>query len=235
LTLPRDEITAKAEPVPPTVVEEPKKEPQPAAPPSAEPVKPEPAIVKEEVATPKKYQAVLELFRSFDSQPSIEAFTALFAKRESDYSQEPGIAIADGKSTVRIVLSNLSGETAPNFAFTSARAVSVTKKGDAWVIAAEPGSGTLTAGITVLSEDRLTEFPLTTSPYVDVDLDRSGVITEADFMLYLKERGKTTGLKFDLNRDGRRDYIDDFIFTANYLVSKDKGLVKGVAQQKPPK
>jgi hypothetical protein len=42
-------------------------------------------------------------------------------------------------------------------------------------------------------------------------------MTEEDFNRYLKERETAKSPQFDLNIDGKRDYLDDYIFTANYL------------------
>jgi len=70
----------------------------------------------------------------------------------------------------------------------------------------------------MVTEAAQQEIPLTVSPQADVDLDKSGSVTEADFQLFLKTRGTDDAPKFDLNGDGKRDYQDDYIFTANYLV-----------------
>jgi len=58
------------------------------------------------------------------------------------------------------------------------------------------------------------------APKAAVDLDRSGSVTEADFKLFLSDRGTAKKTKFDLNGDGKRDFVDEYIFTANYLVNK---------------
>lgn len=62
------------------------------------------------------------------------------------------------------------------------------------------------------------EFPIIVAPKAVVDLDKSRKVTEADFKLFLRDRGSAKKPKFDLNGDGKRDFVDDYIFTANYLV-----------------
>ncbi len=64
------------------------------------------------------------------------------------------------------------------------------------------------------------EIPLTVSPKARVDLIQTDKVSEADFALFLKERGAAGAPKFDLNGDGKRDYLDDYIFTANYLAAQ---------------
>jgi hypothetical protein len=66
------------------------------------------------------------------------------------------------------------------------------------------------------------EFPLTVAPKVQVDLIKPGTVSEADFALFLKERGTAAAPKSDRNADGRRDYLDEYIFTANYLAQQAK-------------
>jgi hypothetical protein len=61
------------------------------------------------------------------------------------------------------------------------------------------------------------------APPAGIDLDGSGKVNEADFTLFLKERGAENAPRFDLNGDGARNYLDDYIFTANFIVQTDLG------------
>lgn len=77
------------------------------------------------------------------------------------------------------------------------------------------------------------EIPLTVAPAIPAEskIGKKGKLTEADFILFLKERGTEKAPRFDLNGDGKRDYLDDYIFTANFIalngpVMKDKTSVK---------
>jgi hypothetical protein len=63
-------------------------------------------------------------------------------------------------------------------------------------------------------------YPITIAPKVDIRARQVGTVTIADFDRYLKERGK------DLNKDGRQDDTDDFIFTANYLSAVGSAAVR---------
>jgi hypothetical protein len=103
-----------------------------------------------------------------------------------------------------------------------------------WLVEARPDKGATRAAIIInLADGKTRETPLTISPKARVDLVIPGKVTETDFALFLKERGTTSAPKFDLNGDGKRDYLDDYIFTANYLVTqeKEKKENKGVATQ----
>jgi hypothetical protein len=199
---------------------------------------PEPPTVvspRESEATPiaKPVQSVLELFRLYKGERTVGSLTALFAPRDDAlFSQEPRLLLADGESSVKVTIFKVSGNKAPNFTLNSARAVSLAVDGGAWLVEAQPDKDALKASIIMLLGGMIQEFPLAVAPVADIDLDRSGRVTEADFLLFLKERGTPAAPKFDLNGDGKRDYLDDYIFTANYLSSHGPIANKKVARQK---
>jgi hypothetical protein len=158
---------------------------------------------------------------------------ALF-KRDSDanFTQSPEIAIADGKTNVLLLITKVAGDKAPNFAFDSAHFVTLRRGGEGeWEVEVKPDKGAVKASVTMLTDGVAQVLPLTVAPRVKVDLDKSGVVTEADFQRFLKERGTASAPKHDLNGDGKRDYLDNYIYTANYLATmEEKGRKKKTAQ-----
>jgi hypothetical protein len=162
----------------------------------------------------------LEKFRLFQGEKSPNNFLALFDMGQGiRFSQAPPVCITDGKSSVKVTISKVAGDRAPNFAFNHAKYLSLRQTGEGeWQVEVMPEKGTVRASISMVTETAQQEIPLTVSPQADVDLDKSGAVTEADFQLFLKTRGTDGAPLFDLNGDGKRDYQDDYIFTANYLV-----------------
>jgi hypothetical protein len=169
-------------------------------------------------------QSVLERFRLFDGERNPKNLTALFdADSAASYSQTPAILLADGKETVRVTITGITPGKTPSFSFRSARYVSVLKLSDTlWLVEAKPKEGVLEAAITLFDNGRMREIPLTVSPKVQVDLIKAGKVGEADFALFLKKLGTAHAPLYDMNGDGKRDYLDDYIFTANYLVALGK-------------
>ncbi|MCM0082031.1 cohesin domain-containing protein [Geomonas sp. Red32] len=164
--------------------------------------------------------SVLERFRLFTGEKTPENLMALFRPENSaTFIQTPAVAIADGKSTVILTITGVPGDRAPNFSFTSAHYVALDRTGDGeWEIEVRPDQGAVTASVTMLHGGVVQEFPLTVAPKVELAAAKQGAApSEADFALFLKERGTPTAPKYDLNGDGKRDYIDDYIYTANYL------------------
>jgi hypothetical protein len=49
------------------------------------------------------------------------------------------------------------------------------------------------------------------APKIDMKMSKSGSMTEKDLVTYLSDQRQ------DVNKDGKNNYLDDYIFTANYL------------------
>jgi hypothetical protein len=182
-------------------------------------------------------QSVLERFRLFEGERTAKNLMALFgAAPDASFKQEPLILLADGKKNIRVTISKVVCSRTPNFAFNSARFVSCKKLSkNEWLLEARPNKGALNAGISILTNGKLREIPLTVSPMARVDLIHPGKVSEADFTLFLKQRGTAKAPKFDLNGDGKRNYLDDYIFTANYLVALQKEKAKKGEPSASPK
>jgi hypothetical protein len=193
---------------PETAPEEPRKEPV------------ETAGSKETV-----YPGLLDSFRDFTGEKTPQALEALF----TDYAipgvkQEPAIVLSDGKNkvTIRVDLP-ASEKDAPNFALRNAKLISLKMTdGGTWVIEAQPKEKVSDVALSVLQGTRLTEIPLVAAPPVAVDLDKSGKVDDKDAQLFLRETGTPKAPKFDLNGDGKRDYLDEYIFFANSLAVQKK-------------
>jgi hypothetical protein len=179
-------------------------------------------------------QSVLERFRLFQGERSAKKLTALFDPPPgASFRQEPPIVIADGKGTARVSIGQVAGDKTPNFTFSSARYVSFHRvSGREWLVEAKPEQGVSSAEIVILCGGKVRRIPLTVTPAARVDITAPGTVTEADFEIFLKERGSASAPKYDLNGDGKRDYLDDYIFTANYLLATEKEKAKATAEAK---
>ncbi len=175
--------------------------------------------------------SVLERFRSFLGEKSIHSYTGLFDLESLiGFRQDPGIALSDGKTAVRVTFLSLSTvHAAPDVALISARLVSLNKDADnsnTWIAEIIPDRGTPAANLAVAQGTMNMVYPLTVAPKINIDLDGSGMVNEADFTLFLGDRGTLAKPLFDLNKDGKRDQLDDYIFTANFLASTAKQLTQ---------
>jgi hypothetical protein len=186
---------------------------------------------------PVTHLSVLERFRTFTGNKTGQALIAQFDNSDmKGVRQEPAVALSDGVTVVKIVISLPAGEKdAPNFAFRNAKYLSLKMAGEnSWVVEVLPDKGSSSAAVKILSHGALTEVPLTIAPPLPagIKIGTGGALTEADFTTFLKERGTDKTPRFDLNGDGKRDYIDDYIFTANYLVKRDSRKKATIKEQK---
>lgn len=164
------------------------------------------------------YKSILEVFRAHqgDKTPAI-AIALINSEVAPAIHQEPSVVLNDGKTTVKIkVKLGTDNEKSPNFVLNGATLVSLKKEAadSEWIVVAKPHSNVMQAGLTILTDKSIIEYPLTLAPPVE-----KVSAAEADFIAFLKDSGAAAP-KHDLNGDGKHDYLDDFIYTANYLVKK---------------
>jgi hypothetical protein len=198
------------------------------------PEKPAPPAPEPEKKKVILYKSVLERFKEFSGNKTPDALIALFSPQKGQARQDPPIVLSDGKTTVKVLLDvNPAGEN-NNFLLDGVSLVSlINKDKNSWVAELLPDKKITGATISIPRTSQWDVMPLIVAPPMDVKINQSSdKLSEADFKLFLKERGTAKAPKFDLNNDGRRDYIDDFIFTANYLVQRDGQTKQGTKVQK---
>lgn len=185
------------------------------------------------------YKGVLQAFKAFTGEKSPTSLILLFADRViPGLVQEPKILFADGKVTAKISISpKLLGKETPSFAVSSAKILTLAPEEDgSWTLVVQPNKGATDAVLSISYGKGGADIPLTVVPPIDPNVSKSGKLTEGDFLLFLKETGTPKVPKYDLNGDGRRDYLDDYIFTANYIVNmkiKPESLKPKDTDQKP--
>jgi hypothetical protein len=215
----------------PAPIPQPEQQQIPALPPAAEPTRaPESEERKSEPAkqpeAPKKQErkyvkepSVLDSFRAYKGEQTLPALAALFSAKSEIFRQEPQVVLTDGAATAKVWMKIPSDSAeAPNFAFRGAHFVSMSKSDDEWLIEVMPDKNAVAPVVMVAYGASEMEIPVIAAPPVDLrKIMKKQPITDAEFQLFRKEKGTDKAPLFDLNGDGRRDYIDDYIFVANYL------------------
>lgn len=236
VTLPQEEAPPAPDPVdaaPPPQQEYPQPVPEynpengqdtPPAPDSATPEQPPPAAAPPAPGPMQAPSSVLESFRLHQGEKSVPTFLSFFDQKPgAPFTQYPAVGIADGKETVSLVIWKVPSNSTPKFLFDSARFVSLAKgEGGEWEVEVRPDKGAVKASVKALLNDQWQEMPLTVAPKVELPASAPSGVTEADFVKFLNDRGTEEAPKHDLNADGKRDYLDDYIYTANYLVNLKK-------------
>jgi hypothetical protein len=167
-------------------------------------------------------KGALDRFEEYRGERTIRALASLFDQESYiGFRQEPPVALSDGTSLVRVTfLSTPGNKTTSDVAVMGARLISMRRDPDnsnTWIVDLQPERGAYRASLTVSQGKIAMVYPLTVAPKVTLGRYRSERITETEYDRYLKERLAAKMTKLDLNRDGKWDYQDDYILTANYL------------------
>ena len=167
-------------------------------------------------------KSILEHFREYRGERTAAAFIAIFRQESMiGVQQEPPIALSDGKSPVKVTFISTPGDRiGSDVAVMGARLVSLERdpdKTNTWIAELIPEKDTCRASLAVSQGNLKMVYPLIVAPRADIHRARTGSVSEGDFTLYLNSRATAGTSPADLNHDGRHDYIDDYIFTANYL------------------
>jgi hypothetical protein len=177
-----------------------------------------PALKKTAVVKKTSYKGILETFHTYEGEKTPALLIALFKKELApNIRQQPVTALSDGKTIVQIIaVIEGTGEKSLNFALDNAKLISLNRGAttSTWIIELLPQAGVIQANLTILTDSESIEYPLTLSPPVD-NISTS----EADFALFLRDSGAADP-KRDLNLDAKHDYVDDFVYSVNYLARK---------------
>jgi hypothetical protein len=173
------------------------------------------------------HKSVLDRFEEYKGERTAKVFISFFEQDSAlGFRQEPAVVLADGKTAAKVAfISDPGNKSASDVALTGARLISIKKDPDytnTWIVELVPERDTFNTSLAASLKDVTVVFPLAVAPKLDIDLDKSGKVTEADFALFMAKRGTPKAPQFDLNRDGKRDHLDDYFFTANYLAAQPK-------------
>lgn len=167
------------------------------------------------------YKWIPDRFKHYSGSRTLPAMAMLFDKKVAqNIHQEPAILLSNEQSratlTIDIPVRIISS---PNFAVNGGKMVSFKEdkriKGR-WTVEVLPDAGAIRATLTIIAGAEETEYPLTIAPPAKTAL----TLDEIGWNRFLKEVGTTAAPLHDLNNDGVRDYMDEFIFVANYLAGK---------------
>jgi hypothetical protein len=165
--------------------------------------------------------SILKRFLDYEGERTPQALIELFQHVSAHgITQAPEIAISDGVSKIRVIIDDV-GDQQPSFAFRNAKLVRDGRDGNGgWFIDILPKKGVDEVAIVIFCGDIQVVMPLTVARLREVDLDGKSGLTEADFTHYLNlpPRGAISRAQDD--RDGAAGAVEDYIFTANYIIAK---------------
>lgn len=177
---------------------------------------------QEETAQYVVYKGILERFKQYNGSNKLAAVTAIFDKEVSQtIHQNPAIVISNGQEKAVLTVDIPARiSTSPNFAANSGKLVSFKQDKqikDRWNVEVLPEVGSINLKLTIIAGVEEFEYPLTVAPALKTTLP----IDNSGWNRFLKEVGTAKAPLHDLNNDGVRDYVDEYIFVANYLAHKE--------------
>lgn len=171
------------------------------------------------------YQSVLERMKGYTGERTATALLGLFnTVAGQEVRQEPQIVVSDGKNRVTLYVGlPLPLKNSPVFSFQNASMVALEQaENGSWMIEVIPRKNSLEARITVGFDGSEISWPLAVVPPIDPELLKLNGSTEAAFTRFLNQRGSDRDPRLDLNKDGKFDYLDDYLFAAHYLAARQK-------------
>lgn len=185
---------------------------------AATPIKPNVEAKNDETPQLVVYKSIAERFKQVTGNKTLSEMAALFDKKVAQFiTQTPAVVLSDGKKTATLVI-DLPARivSSPNFAVNNGKLVSFKQdkatKGR-WRVEVLPEIDTTKVTLTIIAGSEEFEYPLTVAPVV-----RSALTLDAQgWKNFLKDSGTPQAPHHDLNGDGKRDYVDEYVFVANYL------------------
>lgn len=167
--------------------------------------------------------SMIERFRQYEGERTPAKLLALLKETGKGYSQDPPVLLSDGKATVKVSISlPPDTTTAPNVAISREGQMVSFRRGDegTWIVELRPKKDVGQVTLTYFINDQVTEIPLTVAPKLESFRGKPfAKLTEEEFAQFIAGRTAAKEIQpHDLNKDQVLNHIDDFIFSANYLV-----------------
>lgn len=181
------------------------------------------------------YKGISERFNQYKGSKKLSDVVALFNKKVAqNINQEPALLLSNGQSRATLTVDIPARiSTSPNFAVNGGILISFKQEKSVkgrWIVEILPEAGIVKVMMTIIAGADEFEYPLTVAPPVKTAL----TLDERGWDKFLREVGTAKAPLHDFNNDGVRDYMDEYIFVANYLSNK-AAEVKPAAAKVPKK
>ncbi len=170
----------------------------------------------------KPLQSVAERFRTYSGPRTLKNFAELFYKVDSKvtgFAQHPKIAVSDGRQKVTVKITLAPGSGVPAFSMKGANLKGLKSVSDKLLeLDVIPQKGKHDIRISMKIQKKIVEIPLLVVPPISLNIiELSDKVLEK--MLF-KPDAKNKPLPYDLNVDGKQDYLDDYILVAHWLLKQ---------------
>lgn len=175
-------------------------------------------------STLKSSQSVLDRFSAYKDIRTLKRLSTLFdqsALQAAGIVQSPAIVVTDGKSIMTVAV-NLPDEfDSPSFSLKGANQKSIRRVSDnKWELDLLPQKGKSDVRLSILLKGERTEIALVAVAPIDRRGTELTALSAADLDTLLARPLKNKKPAYDLNSDGRQNYLDDYILVAHWLLKQ---------------
>lgn len=175
----------------------------------------------------KKIATVIDSVKAYSGTRTLKGFAKLFDGSEAKAAgveQTPRIFVADGKKSLKVMVSFSGDAGVPSFSLKGANLKGIRSVSEKSLeLEIMPQINKLDVRLTIVNRKQTVEVPLMVVPPV------SAAITELSDQalenLLVKADAKNKALLFDLNQDGKQDYLDDYILVGHWLIRNDRNKI----------
>jgi len=197
--------------------------------PAVSPTPPEPAKVVEadapvQLAALRGLVSPLALMRAYKGARTLKTMGALVAPEpfnKSGVEQFPPIAVSDGATMVTVRISFDSRSFTPRFSLKGAKLLAIRRPTEkTWEMDIVPAKGAYDVQVSLLAGKEYADVPLFVVPPLSPLLAQlMDTMNDAAVDALLAKSGGTQAVKppYDMNGDGKQDYVDDYILIGHHL------------------
>ncbi|MDD2735002.1 MAG: cohesin domain-containing protein [Desulfuromonadaceae bacterium] len=175
----------------------------------------------------KSTQSVQEQFRTYTGVRTIARLASLFDRKSlsaAGVTQTPEIVVTDGVSLVTVALELANETDTPSFSLKGANMKSIREvSGNKWELNALPQKNKSDVRLSIIIKGERIEITLVAVP----PLNQVGVallaLSDAALDDQLVKPHTDNTLAYDVNSDGKQDYLDDYILVAHWLLKLKSG------------
>lgn len=172
----------------------------------------------------KNIEGILQRFRNFTGERTVQNLVALYETNTAmaGVTQSPAIAVSDGITPLTIRLDPAVSGIAPTFSFRGANLESLHQFPDGtWELQAIPQKGKSLVYLSIKSGTEMVDLPLTVIPVPQLtEAHVADLFSESRVASLLATGGGMSKMAYDLNADGKQDYLDGYILIGHYLLNR---------------
>lgn len=179
-------------------------------------------------AAMKPLRSVPEQFRLYQDTRTVARLSKLFdskAYSAAGIVQSPEIAVADGESLVTIAIELTNEVDTPSFSLKGANMKSIREISDnKWELDALPQRDKTDVRLSILLKGERTEISLVAVPSLNKTGSALLALTDGELDALLANPLTNNSPAYDLNADGKQDYLDDYILVAHWLLNQKRSI-----------